>query len=422
MAKQAFRKASLEKHSSPDQLDVMMEVTSPLGWLSLLSMGMLLVMAVLWGIFGTVTTSVTGKGILIRSGGIVNIESPSSGQVTTIYVKVGDNVSKGQLAARIAQPKLLSDINVGKANLKSLKAEYERSALYNAEELKVKLDHYAKQRADHEYSLRVAREHLEWAEDRLKREEGLLNNDRIKREEVFRTKKEIHGINELIEKTRRDLNLVSIEEMNFRRKQEMDLTVRKREIEKLELQIDSDMEDYELKTEVASPHTGIVMEMHVQEGAMLNSGQIIMTLELTGEAIKDLVAVLYIAAGDGKRVRNGMHVQISPSTVKKEEWGSMVGLVTYVSELPASAKGMLRILQNQNLVESFHAYSAPIEIYADLIPDPSTKSGYKWSSPKGPPASVDHGTLCSAQITVEEQPPISLVIPLLKKYAFDIGP
>jgi HlyD family secretion protein len=44
-----------------------------------------------------------------------------------------------------------------------------------------------------------------------------------------------------------------------------------------------------------------------------------------------------------------------------------------------------------------------------------TPSGYLWSSAIGPSVSITSGTLCEAQIIVERQRPISLVIPLLRK-------
>ena len=170
-----------------------------------------------------------------------------------------------------------------------------------------------------------------------------------------------------------------------------------------------------------SPYSGKVLEIDAQEGTPVSSGDSIVMVELTGEAIQDLTAVLYIDSGNGKKVAPGMGVQITPSTVKAEEWGCMLGIVTRVSEFPVTAKAMLRNLQNQKLVDNFSSKSAQIEIYADLIPDPNTTSKYKWSSPKGPPVRIETGTICSAKVVVYKQPPITLVIPLLKKYILGAG-
>jgi len=52
----------------------------------------------------------------------------------------------------------------------------------------------------------------------------------------------------------------------------------------------------------------------------------------------------------------------------------------------------------------------------DLVPSSRTVSGFKWSSPKGPPLVMQSGTICSAQIIERKQPPITLVIPVIKKF------
>jgi HlyD family secretion protein len=77
---------------------------------------------------------------------------------------------------------------------------------------------------------------------------------------------------------------------------------------------------------------------------------------------------------------------------------------------------MMRILKNDKLVQQLSAGGAPIEVQSDLIPSGDTLSGYKWSSPKGPETHIESGTLCSATITVKQQRPISLVIPVLRNY------
>ena len=65
-----FRKVALERLSSPEQLDQLMQVTNPQGWLALVGLCALLAAALLWGIFGSVPTETTGEGILLRQGGV----------------------------------------------------------------------------------------------------------------------------------------------------------------------------------------------------------------------------------------------------------------------------------------------------------------------------------------------------------------
>ena len=61
-----FRKKAIDKLSSPEQLDTMMQVTSPGGWIALAGLGVILLFAVVWSVVGSIGIRVEGQGILIR--------------------------------------------------------------------------------------------------------------------------------------------------------------------------------------------------------------------------------------------------------------------------------------------------------------------------------------------------------------------
>ncbi|MGH3147979.1 MAG: NHLP bacteriocin system secretion protein, partial [Rubrobacter sp.] len=57
----------MDKTLSPDELDQLMRVTSPRGWLALIALVALIAAAVVWGVFGTVPVQVSGdRGVLLR--------------------------------------------------------------------------------------------------------------------------------------------------------------------------------------------------------------------------------------------------------------------------------------------------------------------------------------------------------------------
>ncbi len=101
-----YRKAALERLSSPEQLDHLMEVTSPRDWIALGALGVVIFAALVWGIFGRVPTTVAGNGILMSSAGIFEVEVLGTGVVEELAVEVGDVVRAGQLVARVQQPEL----------------------------------------------------------------------------------------------------------------------------------------------------------------------------------------------------------------------------------------------------------------------------------------------------------------------------
>lgn len=57
-----FRKKSLERISSPEQLDDYIKVTTPSVWIILIAIGILLAGTIIWGVFGEITIN-TSDGV-----------------------------------------------------------------------------------------------------------------------------------------------------------------------------------------------------------------------------------------------------------------------------------------------------------------------------------------------------------------------
>ncbi len=270
-----FRQVSLERLSSPEQLDYVMRIVSPRGWLALLGAGALLAVAILWAYFGTVPELVHGQGILISPEGINTLVSPAAGQVTELSVQVGDFVATGQTVARI---------------------------------------------------------------------------------------------------TPRDGTAPS---------------------------------------PIISSFSGYVVELEVNRGSPVESGARLMTIEIGDKDKRNLEGIIYVSPSEGKQVKPGMQVQLEPVTTKHEEYGYLLGQVLSVSPFPVTQQGMLHLIGNEELVRTFSADGAPIEIHIKLIPA-QTPSGYEWSSRTGPPEPLSSGTLATALIRVNEQRVLSLIFPIVQ--------
>jgi HlyD family secretion protein len=423
MQKRLFRKVSLERLSSPEQLDLLTQVTTPKGWVALIAFGLLLAVAIVWGIYGSIPTKVRGQGILIKTGGVFDIVSLSSGRITAVYVDVGQTVENGQIVARIEQRELIDKIKTAKAELRELKADRERIAQFGTEDIRMQTEYMAKERANLEIAIDNAQERLRWFAEKLESQKQLLEEGLITKQTFLSTKRDIHSTKQEIEKTRNELKQISIKEFELKDQKKRELINSERKISQTERRIISLEDSLEISSRVVSPYTGHVLEITAEEGQLVDRNRRILTLELVGEAIKDLEAVVYVPSTEGKKIQPGMKIQVSPTTVNQEEYGFILGMVTYVSEFPATSQGMMRVLENEDFVRTLlqGGPGPPTEIYADLVPDPTTASGYKWSSPKGPPIEIHSGTRCTASVTVLEQPPVSLAIPLLKKHILGIG-
>jgi HlyD family secretion protein len=167
---------------------------------------------------------------------------------------------------------------------------------------------------------------------------------------------------------------------------------------------------------VVAPVAGRVIEVRAAPGQFAAAGAPLLLLEPRAHGQGGLSALLYVPGVEGKRLHPGMTVEISPSTVKREEYGALRAVVTAVSAFPSTQQAMVADLGNPELVASFlRTIETPIEVRADLIASPDTQSGFAWTSPQGPPGTVEPGTLCQAAITVRWRRPIALVLPILRE-------
>jgi hypothetical protein len=101
MSSAIFRKVALDRLSSPEQLDLLMRVTSPRSWLAFLGLTILVATAVYWGIFGYIPLQQTAPAALITTGGIKNIIGVDNGQLYAWHVEPGQTVTKNQIIAEI---------------------------------------------------------------------------------------------------------------------------------------------------------------------------------------------------------------------------------------------------------------------------------------------------------------------------------
>ncbi len=89
-----FRKVALERMSSPEQLDRLLQVTAPKSWLGLLALVGLLAAAIAWGFLGEVRTTLSAQGVLVRSG--------ASELEARVYVPVASgNEIRSQMETRV---------------------------------------------------------------------------------------------------------------------------------------------------------------------------------------------------------------------------------------------------------------------------------------------------------------------------------
>ena len=407
-----FRKVALERLSSPEQLDQLMQVTNPRGWLALGAMGALLLTALGWALLGSIPTDATGEGILLRQGGVSNLVAAEAGQMEELLVSVGDVIEKGQVVARIRQEELLRQIQDSRDKLAGVRAEYRDLLRYAGEQGRLRDRDLAQQRSNLQQTIRALEREVELARERVAADRDLLKDGLVTKQAFLTSEQRLNDAQDRLATTRLELNGLELKRLESGQQIEQQLETRQTEIRNLELELRERQARLAQTSRVVSPHVGRVLEVLVDRGDVVTPGTPLLNLEVVSQ---ELMAVLFVPASAGKRVQAGMRVRISPSTVKREEYGSLLGRVVWAAEFPSTRQGMIRVLGNEALVDRLMEEGPPIQVNVALDRDPATPTGYRWSSSTGPSVKISSGTLASGSVIVRQERPIHLIIPKVRE-------
>jgi HlyD family secretion protein len=417
VASPVFRKVSLERLSSPEQLDQMMRVTDAKGWIVQVAFGVVLLIAIVWGAYGSVPHTVAGTGILVRSGGVFEVIALSTGRITDVSVGVGDIVSEGQVVAHMTNPEVAEQLREAGAILTALKVEHERIAAYGTEEDALQARLLNQEQESIEQAIAAAERSIAWYDEKIAAQEALVKEGLLTREALVDTYREIDAAKQQISDNRSRLRLIPVKNLELRNKREQAVNLNRTKIDAQARSVAELERRVKARSEIVARQTGRILEVLTEQGAVVNQGEPVLTLDLLGRTVKELEAVIYVPSAQGKQIKVDMSVMLAPSTVKREEYGMLVARVTSVSEFPATSRSMMRILKNDKLVASLAGNDAPYEIRADLLIDERTASKYRWSSSQGPPLRIQSGTVAVAQISVATRRPIDMVFPLIRQHA-----
>jgi hypothetical protein len=84
-----FRKEALERLSSPEQLDQLMQIVSPRSWLPLTALGGLLACGLVWSFVGRIPVTTTGQGVMVYAD-LPTGETPSEELLGVAYFNAGE--------------------------------------------------------------------------------------------------------------------------------------------------------------------------------------------------------------------------------------------------------------------------------------------------------------------------------------------
>ncbi len=408
-----FRQRALAHAGDPEALDVLPLLPRRIDWIALVLLAAIVCAAVAWGLFGTVTRTVSGSGILIAQGGqLVDAQSSGPGQIAALSVHPGSQVEAGTPIATV----VAADREQRLAGARTLVTARQ----LNLRRVKDSIDQLNAQR---NAAADLQREALESKRAVVRERIGITGTQFDIQDGLFR-----RGLATLqrVNEARDAMNAARLDEANTQtaladlkakladnaradadrlNQADDDLAAAERSAAELEVELS-------LSSRVLAPVPGRVVEVRANLGAMVTSGQAIVSIE-TGRPGLELLA--FIPAQSARDVRPGMGVRISPAGTRREEHGELLGTVLDVSSFPVSATGIRSLLQNETLAETLSHAGAPYVARVALTERPDLPGGYAWTTRHGESVALSSGGLATIEVTASRHRPLELVLPAIRK-------
>ncbi len=408
-----FRSAAIERLASPDQLDQLVGVTRPIDWIAALVMAAAIFLLVLWGFLGRVPTRVVGSGILIDEGGrIAEADVVAGGRLASIDVAVGAPVAQGQTVAHIEQPDLLAQYDLAVSLRQQRIREYDDLSAATERELRMRAAAATARRAGLEQAAAAATAQATTLAEEIRTQAAMIDQGLATLPDLQQLRFQLAAARQRVTDAHNEILTLQADSAIHDGKRRHELLEAQGGVDDARRQAAVLSERLARDTRIVSPISGRVVEIKASTGTVLAPGMPIVAIE---SARSRLRLRLYLPAETGKGVLPGMDARVEPATVQRDEFGTLVGRVESVSQYPETAEAMGAELHNPGLVAQLSRDGVLYGSVIALVPDPSTASGYRWSSGRGPPQQISSGTLARAEITIRERRPIDLIIPLVKR-------
>ncbi|MFZ1010781.1 MAG: NHLP bacteriocin system secretion protein [Candidatus Sulfotelmatobacter sp.] len=413
MNERIFRKASLDRLASPDQLDQIVRISTSKTWAALIALLILTAVVGVWAYKGSIPTTVIGRGMIVRSGGLLTVVSRGSGLVATLNVEVGEHVRANQVLATIAQPALIQKLRQITQTIADVQQRQRVELALKNDQSKIAIEAIERQRANTIREISELEQRVALAQQDIPVIDQLFAKGLVTKHQTILARQNLVDLQAQIAEKEAKLKQfdqqVDAARMEVRQS-ELDM---QRELTTLKQNSQASDEELSRVQDVSAPVDGQVVELKVSSGGTVAEDAPVVTIQPDHSAALEVVA--YVPAALAKDCRASMLVQISPSVAKREEFGYMEGHVTFVADYPATAAAIMRQFQNESLVSALGGGGPVSEVRASLDIDPSTFSGFRWSSSKGPGIRITTGTISDIHIVTRVQSPATLLMPWLKR-------
>lgn len=407
-----YRREALEKLASAAELNDAIRVTSPMSWVLVALLVFGAAAALIWGTLGTVPTRVIGPAFIsYENAQLTEVVARGSGTLVSVEVSPGDFVKKGDALGRMQNPTVMAQLSEArrlKLQVEEQIAEYERSRDNELSEFD-SLQQIRRTSLDNQ--LEDAREVANALETRLKHNEDLLGKGITNVGSVDDLRAQFFQARQNMASIATDIAQLDLDRDQRVTRWTQEILTLKTRLAEVSGRVAELEEELALIETITAPMDGEVVTTLAATGSHLNRGETAFAL-VTPNA--ELEALAFLSAAEAKRIEPGMTVRLSPTTVRREEFGTIRGSVVSVSPFPLSSVAVQALVANQNLAEQLVSEGPPLLVRVAM--DRTEDGNLVWTSSRTPPVEISAGTLASVSVVVADNAPISLILPTLRRW------
>lgn len=396
----------------PEELDQLVKVSAPTAWLAFLFLAIVVIGVVVWSFYSSAPVKVTAQGIILSKSGVLEVAATSQGQIRRVEFEIGDRIQVGDLIAELVQPELAEKILATERGIRRLQAQKAQIAAFQDTSSQSQESQLERSEQSYLSRIKTLEETLKINRESTANYEKLLKSGLTTRPQFLAARAEMLDTEAQLDDAKRQLialqgNRAESSITNARELLKIDLEIASSQSELAALEAEAGRQG-----NLFSDADGTIAEISIRAGDIINIGQgVLRVVSKSSGDQKDLLARVYASSADGKKLKQGMNVQILPATARVERDSYLLGRVKSVSPIPSTRESIQATLRNSALVDLLTREGPPFEVVVELLTDPNTPSGFAWSNGRGLDKPVENGTLMSAKIIVDRIPIIALVIP-----------
>jgi len=411
------RADAVQNFASAEQLDQRLVVVRSRAWIFLLMATAALGIAIAWGFLGRVPRFVEGQGVMAPAGAQpIRVDSPFAfGGVVDVLVEEDMRVRAGDPMVLLRNPEIEDEIRNATEVLAALRVHDVALTVEEDSLLAKQRAATDRQIAAAEESMRLTGQLVQHLERELADLDELVQQQLIPRSQLVQARSVLFSS---MQQVAQQDSMIAQANASF---QQLQSTVQQARMQRRQAIVSAEgslaAAETRLRqsTVVHAPIDGVVIALMADTGSSIRAGEAIARIRprVDAEGVPTM-ATCYVPFGAGKEVQVGMPVRISLPFAPPSRYGFVTGRVAWVSEYVAEGSAAVYLGSAELAQAISRSLGATMEVVVQIDADPSTPTGFAWTSRRGYPAPVSFPLLCGVQIATRDDRPIDLLLPWLK--------